>query len=142
MMENNDILDDMDQVRPKERHGCVTTWLIFMIIGNAAAGVMYLFFWNDLMEMVPEEALENIPDVNPMFIGALSVLNLVFAILLLKWKKIGFWGTVATSIIAMGLNIQAGMDSTQVVMGLFGVLLLYGILQIPKDEASAWSHLE
>ena len=142
MMENNDVLDDMNQVRPKERHGCVSAWLIFMIIANAAGAVIYLFFWNDFMEMMPEESLEQMPDVNPMLVGILSILNLVFAILLLKWKKIGFWGFVATSVISLGLNIQAGLGVGQIIMGLVGILILYGILQIPKDEASAWSHLE
>ena len=141
-MDNNDILDDMDQGQLKERHGCVSAWLIFMVIANAFSALLYLFFYENLMGMMPEESLEQMPDVNPMFLGILGVLNLVFAILLLQWKKVGFWGFVATSVISLALNMNAGMGAIQILLGLVGIVILYGILQIPKEDVAAWKHLE
>ena len=142
MVEHNDILDDMDQVNGKSRHGCVSAWLIFMIISYAVAALVYFVFYDRILDMMPEEALDKMPDINPIFMGVLSLLNLVFAVLLLKWQKIGFWGFVATSVISLGLSMSAGMGVSSIVAGLFGIVLLYGILQIPKDEVAAWKHLE
>jgi len=141
-MDQNDILDDMDQTRAKSRHGCVSASLIFMIIIYALGAMLYFFFYENMMEMMPEESLEQMPDTNPMILGVMSILNLVFAVLLLQWKKIGFWGFVATSIISLGLNISSGLGITSIIGGLVGILILYGILQIPKDEVSTWKHLE
>jgi len=141
-MDHNDILDDMDQTRAKERHGCVSAWLIFMIIANALGVLLYLFFYDNFMGMMPEESLDQMPDVNPIFMGVLSVLNLIFAVMLLKWKKIGFWGFVATSVISLGINLNAGLGVASILGGLIGILILYGILQIKQDDVSAWNHLE
>ena len=141
-MDHNDILDDMDQIRAKKRHGCVSAWLIFMIIANAFTALLYLFFFDNFMEMLPEESLDQMPDINPIILGVLGVLNLIFAVLLLKWKKIGFWGFVATSIITLGINLNAGLGIGSSLLGLIGILLLYGILQIKQDDVSAWNHLE
>ena len=141
-MDHNDILDDMDQIRAKKRHGCVSAWLIFMIIANALGVLLYLFFYDNFMGMMPEESLDQMPDVNPIFMGVLSVLNLIFAVMLLKWKKIGFWGFVATSVISLGINLNAGLGVASILGGLIGILILYGILQIKQDDVSAWNHLE
>jgi len=129
-------------LHPKERHGCVTTWLILMIIGNAIVALIYLFYWDKLMENIPDESLAQIPNVNPTILGILGILNLIFAILLFQWKKIGFWGFLGTSVITLILNIQAGMGVSSVIGGLVGVAILYGILQIKKNDVSTWEGLE
>ena len=116
--------------------------MIFAIIGNAAVAVVYLFFWDSIQEMMPEEAVDQMPEINTMALGIVSILNLIFAILLFQWKKIGFWGFVATSIISLGLNIQAGLGIGQILGGLVGIAILYGILQIKKNDVSTWEGLE
>jgi len=143
MVEHDDILDDdLNHVGLKERHGCVTVWLVFMIIGDAIMAAIYFFFWGQLMDMIPEESLDQMPDVSSTIMGVLVVLNLIFAVLMLTWKKIGFWGVAATTVLSTVLNISGGMDATQAVKGLFWVILLFGILQIPKNDVSAWKNME
>lgn len=138
---DHQILDDLDQsITPRERHGCVTSWLIFMIIVNSLVALTYLFLWDSLQENIPDEM--GIPDVNSTLLGVLGILNLIFAILLLNWKKIGFWGYAVTSIAALGINISAGLGIGQSLSGLLGIVILYGILQISKNNRSAWDGLE
>lgn len=142
-MDKNDILDDFDQgYKDRARHGCVSAWLILMIIGNAFVSVFYLFFWDSILELVPDESMAEIPDINPILLGVVGVANLIFAILLFKWKKVGFWGFVGTSVITLGLNISAGLGVGQILTGFAGIAILYGILQIKERDVSAWDNLE
>ena len=133
-----EILDDV-QAGEKKRHGCVTAWLIFMIIANAGTALVYLF--------ARELIMDNLPGVSdsPIFMILLSVLgiaNVIFAMMLLKWKKIGFFGFIGSSIGAIIVNVSMGLDIVQSVSGLFGIALLYAILQIKENGVSAWDNME
>jgi hypothetical protein len=123
----------MDIVLKKERHGCVTAWLVLLIIVNAIISFIYLFR-NETLQL----------SVSPTLIilfGLIGIANIVFAILLLSWKKIGFFGFIISSIIALILNLYAGLGTFQSIAGLFGVIILYAILSIKKDGISAWDNL-
>ena len=63
--------------------------------------------------------------------------------MILQWKKMGFFGFVATSIAALFLNSLLGLDLLQSLLGLSGIAILYGILQIKgKNGNSAWSGMD
>ena len=122
----------------KERHGCVTAWLVFMIIVNAGVGIWYLISSEDISRMLPSR-----PDPSMLMItGVVAFANVAFAVLLLKWKKIGFFGFIGSSIAGVILNLALGLGIGQSVTGLIGVVILYGILQIKKDDKSTWEGLE
>lgn len=108
----------------KQRHGCITSWLVFLIVINAIVGVVYIF-QNEYI----------IDNMSPLFtkeillvIGFLSLANMVFAVLLLKWKKIGFYGFVVTSGIVFGINLYLEIGLFQSIFGLSGILILFAIL--------------
>ena len=67
--------------------------------------------------------------------------NLVCAIALFQWKKWGFWGACGSSIVAIVVNLSIGLNPAAVVLGLLGVLLLYGVLHIGKEN-KGWPQLE
>ena len=71
----------------------------------------------------------------------LALANLVCAIALLKWKKWGFWGFCLTSVFTALINyvIQVGLFAT--FLGFSGIVILYGVLRIGKDE-KGWPQLE
>jgi hypothetical protein len=123
----------------KQRHGCVTAWLILIIIINALTSLMYLFFGDTVMHESPE-----VPQSMLMLLAFLTLSNVFFAVMLLKWKKMGFWGFAITSSAAFILNLRMGFGIFHSVLGMTGLLILYGILQIKKDDTdtSTWSNLE
>ena len=121
---------------PKKRHGCLTALLIFMIVANSATALMYL-----LGAEAIRGGLRNAPGwVFPVLI-VFSLFNLVCAIALFQWKKWGFWGFCGSSIVAVVVNLSIGLNLGSVLVGLLGVLLLYGVLHIGKEN-KGWPQLE
>lgn len=121
----------------KERHGCVTAWLVFMIVANSIAVITYLFARSVIQKNLPAA----IPSWAFIALGLIAIANIIFAVALLKWKKWGFQGFVFTSIIAAGVNLETGTSVLQTLIGLGGVIVLYAILRIRKDGVSAWDNL-
>jgi len=121
----------------KERHGCVTAWLVLIIIGNSLVALLYL--------LANSRMLESTPDASPLMIyllGFVALANVFFAAMLLQWKKIGFWGFTVTSICALVINININLGVVQSLIGIVGVGVLFAILQITKDGRSTWQNLE
>jgi hypothetical protein len=132
-----DILNDFHEDR-KERHGCVTAWLIFMIVTNSFVVISYLF----LRTLIQKNSPDPVPAWAFITLGVMGIANIIFAVALLRWKKWGFIGFVLTSIIAAGINLRVGTTVIQTLLGLAGVFILYGILRISKDGVSTWDSLE
>lgn len=122
----------------KERHGCVTAWLVLMIILNSLTAVIYLF----ASDMITANLPGSISTSMVILLGIIGVANVVFAALLLQWKKMAFWGFAATSVITLLINVTHGISVGQSLLGLAGVAILYGVLQIKQNNVSAWDHLE
>jgi signal transduction histidine kinase len=122
----------------KQRHGCVTAWLIFMIIANSLTSIIYLFAG----DMIAQNFQGGISNSMLILLAILGVGNVIFSILLFKWMIIGFWGFFATSIAALVVNLSMGLGIVQSLFGLVGIAVLYGVLQIKKDNVSAWTILE
>lgn len=127
----------MENSNAKERHGCVTAWLIFMIVVNSIVALLYLLGSGMIAENLP-----GVSGATILISGLLSIANVVFAVLLLQWKKIGFFGFAGISVVALALNVSSGMSVGQSLLGLVGVAILYGILQIKQNDKSAWENLE
>jgi hypothetical protein len=122
----------------KQRHGCVTAWLILMIIANSLTAILYLFAG----DMIAQNFPGGISNFMLILLAILGVGNVIFSILLFKWMKIGFWGFLATSIAVLVVNLSIGLGIVQSLFGLVGIVVLYGVLQIKKDNVSAWTNLE
>lgn len=86
----------------KQRHGCVTAWLIFMIIANSLTAISYLFMGDAISQNLPQP----IPQPMMMALIVLSTLNLILAIMLFQWKKWAFWAFAGTSLIALAINLS------------------------------------
>ena len=69
-----------------------------------------------------------------------KIVFLDYLYFLLKWKKWGFWGLVASSIIVLILNISLGMGPLAL-LGLVSIALVYGVLQI-GTESKGWPQLD
>jgi hypothetical protein len=121
---------------PKQRHGCLTAYLVFMIIANSGTALLYLTSSDAIQKNMP-----NMPGwAFPALIAA-GFFNLVCAIALFRWKKWGFWGFVGSAAVTLGVNIAAGLSPGSALGGFVGIAILYGVLQI-GDENKGWPQLE
>jgi hypothetical protein len=120
----------------KKRHGCLTAWLVLMIVGNAAAALMYL-----LGSAMIRENLPGAPGWAFPVLIVFALFNLVCAVALFQWKKWGFWGCCVSSVVVLVVNLSIGLGAGTVLFGLVGVLLLYGVLHIGKED-KGWPQLE
>ena len=122
----------------KQRHGCVTTWLILMIIINSLSSIIYFF----ASDFVVESLSGDVSTPMIVLLGIIGIANVVFSVLLLQWKKNGFWGFIVTSIAALIINLYLGLGIGQSVFGMVGMAILYGVLQMKKNDVTAWDNLE
>lgn len=144
----------------KQRHGFVTFWLILMIIANIAGAIMQILSANyAIWQYATEEKAQLFFYVEHgkvdyytyavYFMVILSVVNVVGAILLLNWKKVGYWLFVGSASACLAIMISFavfGGVTTTVLSSMLGAVLapvvLWAILQIKKDGVSCWKQLE
>ncbi|MCI2425802.1 hypothetical protein LM599_07445 [Candidatus Acetothermia bacterium] len=128
-------------LKEKQRHGCLTIWLVLLIIGGVLSligtAVMYLVDPQLMRETFPDA-----PGWTVYAMGLISLFSFVFAIVLFTWKKWAFWGYVVTSIASAIVSITMGTPAWQWLLGLTGVVILYGVLQIGGEEKKGWTQLE
>jgi hypothetical protein len=129
-------IDDEPVPIDRKRHGCVTAWLVFMLIANSIISLIYLF------TLVRTDQVLKISASSLTALIIVGLLNVAFAIMVLLWKKVGFYGFAITSAVAFIINISLGISLIKCTVGLIGFLILYGILQIKQDGVSAWENLE
>lgn len=121
----------------KNRHGCLTAWLMVVIVLNSVIAAWYLIFTEAIANQEPIDA----SPLNIRIIGIFAVLNVIFSFLVFNWKKVGFWGFVATSIVVTIINLNIGIGIGQSLGGLIGIAVLFGVLQIKKDGVSGWEQM-
>ena len=73
-------------------------------------------------------------------LAAVTLINMVCLIALFKWKKWGFWGLGMTAVVAFTINLSIGVGFGKALIGLVGFAVLYGVLQIGRDN-KAWPQL-
>jgi hypothetical protein len=120
----------------RKRHGFTSFWLIFLIVGYLIGGSIYLFapqvitqYWNASNGLI-------------MLYGIATIAGIIGIVLLLCWKKIGFWIIIGLSIVSIFLNVAIGMNIGQNLWGVVGVVVLFGVLHIRKNGKTTWSQLE
>ena len=70
-----------------------------------------------------------------------SMINLICAVALFRWKRWGLWGFVGSAVIVFFLNLAMGLGLGSALEGLLGIAILFGVLHIGK-ERKGWSQLE
>ena len=70
-----------------------------------------------------------------------AVANIVFALALMRFMKWGFYGFVATSVVAFIVNMALGVGLFRSLIGLVGIAVLYAVLNIGQTD-KAWPRLK
>lgn len=119
----------------RKRHGCLTAYLIVMIVVNSGTSLLY-FFCGDLVR----SSNPNMPSWALPVLGIFGIFNLACSIALFKFKKWGFYGFAISAVIVACINISIGFNIGSVISGLVGVAVLYGVLYIGKEN-KGWPQL-
>jgi hypothetical protein len=114
----------------KQRHWCLTAWLILMIIANS------IIVLSRLKAMTIKSNLPNAP--HPW---TFAIANVVFLVALFQWKKWGFFGYVGTNILIMASGLTMGWHIGRFLLQVLWLLILYALLQIGKEKRG-WTQLE
>ena len=120
----------------KERHGCLTAWLIFVIITNSIGALMYLFFKQFISQSMPD-----LPGWAFPVLAVFSLFGIVCAVALFKWKKWGFWGFCGSTIATIIFNLYLGFGIVSSLSVLIGVAVLFAVLHIGKED-KGWTQLD
>ena len=121
--------------RETGRHGCLTTYLVFVIIVNSAMALMYV----SGSEWLRRNGATT-PDWAFWALATAGVVNVISAVALLRWKRWGFWLFVASAVAGLTVNLLIGLP--QGIFGaVVGIAVLYAVLHIGK-ERKAWPRLQ
>ena len=118
---------------PAGRHGCLTAWLIFMIVVNGLTA---------LASPLIQRTQPNYPATGLYISAVLAVFNIVCAVALLRYQKWGFWGVAGVSIIAFIVNLSLHVPLANAILGLAGAGILYGLLNMGDENTKAWPRLK
>ncbi len=139
MDKNIDKLPDSEDSVKKERHGCLTAWLMMYLFAYFLIAIFNLFFAKHFTKLL------HFPNskVFTLATGFIAIFSLFFTMQLIRWKKIGFYGYLCCAIILSSLNLMKGSNFAIIFYFLFDIILLYALLQINgKDGITAWEKLE
>ena len=126
-------------MKDNERHGCLTAWIILMIIVNSITSLVYIFGDTSILENPPF----SISKQWILIIGVLGLANIYFAVNLWKLHKWSFWAFGISSLIIFCINVFLGLGLLKSLLGTLGIVFLYGILQIKNDSnRSGWDCLK
>jgi hypothetical protein len=120
---------------PNDRHGCLTTYLVFVIIVNSVLCLVYLFGSQAL-----RRAGANTPDSAFWALAICGIVNVVSAIALLRWRRWGFWAFVASAVAGVAVNVSIGLAPQGAGGAVVGIAVLYGVLHIGRGR-KAWPRL-
>ena len=128
----------------KQRHGCVTFWLWLIILTNILSVII------DIANIfnAPYREMSIIWGIT----GISSIINILSAILLMRWNKIGFYITlvntfllIIASLLLLGNNSTLSLISSIIIASIISTVFAFifrGILQIKKNGISAWKLME
>jgi hypothetical protein len=127
----------------RRRHGCLTAWLIFMLVANsllAVALVLTGVLSNTLNEAAAQQGTPVLPGWAIFVSIGILLFNIVCAIALLNWKKWGFYGFLGSTVASFVINLALGVPIAQSIGGFIGVAILYGLLNLGEEKA--WPRLD
>ncbi len=127
----------------RQRHGCLTAWLIFMIIVSSLGALGSLFFAINPNLYDPIAAQQSTSNLSSAFIvlTLISIFDIICAIALFRWKKWGFYGILGVSVVSFIISLSIGLTIMTSLTEFIGIAILYGVLNMGREN-KAWGRLE
>ena len=111
------------QPAPRQRGGCLTVFLVLMVLGNLLVALSYFFGGAVVRESVPA-----LPEWAIPALGVLGLANAAFAIAILRWKRWGAIGFALSSLAVFAIN-WIGLGPLYAALGLAGIAFLAILVQ-------------
>lgn len=144
----------------RQRHSASTASLVILMILYAAISV-YLIYISKyaILGFATEENAQKFfyfqHDMVDLFVngvlamGILYVINAIGTFLVLKWKKLGYWMVLGSSVIAFVIDVillyNGGKTSDGLVFCIASILspiLLWAVLQFKSESQTCWNLLK
>ena len=125
------------QTTVRKRHGCLTDYLIFMIVVLLPSVLLYLFFPDIIARSNPE-----IPGWISPFFGLVGITQITCILAIWRWKK---WGFYVFLVLGLGFGCFNAWLTGSVItflMAPIGILIMYGVLHIGGPQRKGWTQLE
>lgn len=134
----NETLQDSEQA-DNSPLGAFSLWVVFplflLILGRIVGLIQSI---NSIIQYILWNA-----NITPFIITIiLQVASIASAVLLLLKKKSGYWGIVATFLLAIIPGYMIGLWIRTTIGAILGILLITGILQIKKNGLKGWDLLQ
>ena len=134
----NETLQDGEQA-DNSPLGAFSLWVVvplFLLILGRIVGLIQSI--NSIIQYILWNA-----NITPFIITIiLQVASIASAVLLLLKKKSGYWGIVATFLLAIIPGYMIGLWIRTTIGAILGILLITGILQIKKNGVKGWDLLQ
>jgi len=122
----------------KQRHGCLTAWLIYLILSYSIVSLGLFFNSDSIVQKFQYIKSENLL----LIVASIAILNVLFIFMLLKWFKLGFWGLLSTSTLLFIIQIMNSNNILTPIITAIVMLIMYGLLKLKKRNVSGWDNLE
>jgi hypothetical protein len=100
-----------------------------------SAGI-YLFSPVFIAQYYPKATYSSI-----MVCGVISIVGVISAILILFWRKIGFWGFAIINAISFFIMLSWGFGFFQSIFGMISLIICFAVLKIRKNSKTTWEQL-
>jgi len=121
----------------KKRHWALTLYLVFEIVILSIGFVSYRYIGGS---MAYTQTFPNAPGWAFPVLRYICLFHIMCIGAIFRWKKWGFWGAVASSLVAVVINIMMDDKLIENITGLISIAILYGVLQI-GGERKGWTQL-
>jgi len=125
-------------MRNKQRHGCLTAWLVYLMISNSIVSLGLFYNINSIVQRFKYIKSENLL----LIVASIQILNVLFLFMLLKWFKLGFWGLLSTSTLLFIIQIMNTKNILTPIITVIVMLITYGLLKLIKRNVSGWDNLD
>ncbi len=122
----------------KQRHGCLTAWLIYLMLSYSIVSLGLFFNSDSIVQKFQYIKSENLL----LIVASIAILNVLFIFMLLKWFKLGFWGLLSTSTLLFIIQIMNSNNILTPIITAIVMLIMYGLLKLKKRNVSGWDNLE
>jgi hypothetical protein len=124
------------ETKTKNRHGCLATYLILLLVVFAGTAIVYIAQATILKSDLKGPAWKTPVEL------ALNLVGIICVIALFRWKKWGFWGICGLSVVTLAVNILSGENVYLSVTGLLGIAIIFGVLNIGGKDDKGWTQLD
>lgn len=125
-------------MRNKQRHGCLTAWLVYLMISNSIVSLGLFYNINSIVQRFKYIKSENLL----LIVASIQILNVLFLFMLLKWFKLGFWGFLSTSTLLFIIQIMNTKNILTPITTVIVMLITCGLLKLKKRNVTGWGNLD